>query len=412
MEKTSVLIVGAGLSGLTAANILKAAGRSVKIIEASDDIGGRVRTDLIDGFRMDRGFQVLLTAYPEAKKLLDYRALDLQYFEPGAIILNEAGSTLVADPLRRPLKLLQTLLSPAGTLKDKLLMLKLKHQLKAKTETQIFGGSQLSTLGFLQRYGFSERIIINFFKPFFGGVFLEDLLSTQSDMFGFLFKMFSVGGTAIPALGMGMIARQLARTLQSDEIIFNERVVHIGEGTVRTAKSQTYEASYILLATDENSIAGASDRQTINWKPVSNIYFIADNAPSASKMVLLNASANKLVNNVVVMNNISPYYAPSGKSLVSASLLGDFAAKSPHLLARQVADELSAWFPDAGNWRYLRAYHITHALPGKKINKNELGTGELRLSEHVFRCGDYLMNGSINAAMKSGRLAAEAILSL
>lgn len=412
MEKTSVLIVGAGLSGLTAAKILKAAGRSLKIIEAGDDIGGRVRTDIVDGFRLDRGFQVLLTAYPEAKKLLDYSTLNLQYFEPGAIILNESGSTILTDPLRKPSKLWQTLLSPAGTLKDKLLMLKLKQQLKHKKETEIFAGSPLSTLKFLQQYGFSEKIILNFFKPFFGGVFLEDALSTQADMFEFLFKMFSVGDTAIPALGMGMIARQLARTLQVDEIIFNERVVDVGEGTVRTSQSKTYEADYILLATDENPVLKVPAGDATKWKPVSNIYFIADKTPSASKMVLLNASKNKLVNNVVVINNISPYYAPAGKNLVSVSLLGDFLMKSPHLLAMQATDELSAWFPDARNWRYLRTYHMPHALPDKKINKNDLKTGEIRLSERVFRCGDYLMNGSINAAMKSGRLAAEAILSL
>lgn len=243
-------------------------------------------------------------------------------------------------------------------------------------------------------------------------MFLEDSLSTQADMFEFLFKMFSVGGTAIPALGMGMIARQLARTLQADEIIFNERVVGVSQGTVRTNKSQTYEANYILLATDENTVPGMSAGEAINWKPVSNIYFIADKAPSHSKMVLLNASANKLVNNVVVMDNISSYYAQAGKSLISVSLLGDLAGKSTHLLAKQVTDELSAWFADARNWRYLRTYQIPRALPGKKINRNDLETEEIRLSERVFRCGDYLINGSINSAMKSGRLAAQAILSL
>lgn len=156
MEKTSVLIVGAGLSGLVAAKILKAAGKSVKIIEADDDIGGRVRTDIVEGFRLDRGFQVLLTAYPEAKKQLDYSTLNLQYFDPGAIILNESGSTVVTDPLRKPSKLWQTLLSPAGTLKDKLLMLKLKQQLKHKTEAEIFGVRNFQRCSFCNATGFQK----------------------------------------------------------------------------------------------------------------------------------------------------------------------------------------------------------------------------------------------------------------
>lgn len=413
MEKTDVLIVGAGLSGLTAAKILKATGRSVKVIEASDDIGGRVRTDYIEGFQLDRGFQVLLTAYPEAKKILDYKSLHLHFFEPGAVILNENGFTTVSDPLRNPSKLWKTLFSSAGSMKDKLLMLKLKQQLKRKSIDKIFAESSLTTLEYLKNYGFSENMIGNFFKPFFGGVFLENELETPDNMFEFLFKMFSNGRTAVPALGMGMIAKQLGNSLEKKkEIILNERAIELSDGRVLTNKGQTYEANYVLLATDESSIPGSKTRNSVTGRQVSNIYFIADKKPVSSGMVLLNASKNKLVNNVVVLDNISPYYAPKGKSLISVSVLGDFRERSPDFLERQTMHELRTWFLGAKDWRYLKTYHIHYALPRKQVYKDNLTPCEIRDSDRIFRCGDYLLNGSINGAIKSGRLAAEAILSL
>src|SRR5689334_9769282 len=122
-DNLDVIIIGAGLAGLTAAKLLKAAGKSVKILEASDRPGGRVRTEEVDGFLLDRGFQVLLTAYPETKRFLDYDALELQNFDPGALILNETGTTKIGDPLRQPGALISTLASSAGTLADKFRML-------------------------------------------------------------------------------------------------------------------------------------------------------------------------------------------------------------------------------------------------------------------------------------------------
>jgi len=410
MESSDVLIIGAGISGLTAAKLLQQAGRSVKIIEADDDIGGRVRTDHINGFQLDRGFQVLLTAYPEAKAILDYKALDLRYFDPGAILFNENGFTEVSDPLRQPSKLWTTITSPAGSLGDKFRMLGLKLQLKGRSISEIFKEEPIKTIDYLKEFGFSEMMVSNFFKPFFGGVFLEDELITPSTMFAYLFKMFGEGGTVLPARGMGMIPRQLAASIDKGNIHLNEKVLRIEGNTVFTDKGTNYTAKHILVATDEPSLPKPYTRNNVKGVPVSNLYFIADSAPLRSPMVLLNASKVKLVNNVVVLDNISPYYAPKGKSLISVSVLGDVQQQAPHLLAGRVIDELARWFKDAPTWQYFRSYYISYALPKNKVYSDVVRAKDIRLSEQVYRCGDYLLNGSINAAIKSGRLAAEAII--
>lgn len=242
MEKDiDVIIIGAGLAGLTAASVLKASGKSVLIIEAADAVGGRVRTDEVNGFLLDRGFQVLLTAYPEAKRFLDYKTLELCKFNPGALILNEKGISKIGDPVRQPGTLLSTLFSTAGTLSDKLRMLRLKLRLSGKSLTAIFSERETTTIDYLKKNGFSERILNQFFRPFMTGIFLEDQLSTSSRMFEFVFKMFSEGSAAIPARGMGMIPLQLAKNLSADEIIFNEKADTIESNAVTTFSKSVYK---------------------------------------------------------------------------------------------------------------------------------------------------------------------------
>lgn len=239
-EKTDVIIIGAGMAGLTAACALKASGRTVKLIEAAAEVGGRVRTDNINGFLLDHGFQVLLTAYPEAKALLDYKALNLKYFDPGALLLNETGKHVIGDPLRKPATLFSTITSPAGTFGDKMRLLLLNLRLKSTSTDDIFNQPETSTIAYLKDKGFTYKMLNAFFKPFMSGIFLENQLQTSSRMFEFVFKMFGEGHVAVPALGMGMIPCQLASKLTTQELVLNEKVVKIDGNTVQTAKGKTF----------------------------------------------------------------------------------------------------------------------------------------------------------------------------
>ena len=409
-QEVDVLIIGAGLAGLTAAKVLKTAGKSLLILEASDAVGGRVKTDQVDGFLLDRGFQVLLTAYPETKRFLDYKALDLRSFDPGALILNEEGTIRIGDPIRQPGSLISTLLSPAGTIADKLRMLGLKIKLARKSIDEIFSEKESTTLSYLKNFGFSERIISQFFMPFMTGIFLENKLSTSSRMFEFVFKMFSEGNATIPARGMGMIPLQLAKDLSPTEIVFNERVTLIESNQVITGSGSTYKAKYILIATDQINLPAPHQKASSSYHSVCNMYFTSAKKPFTRSLIALNSLPGRIVNNIAVVNQISPQYSENGDALISLSLIGDHSKHDPAELQASVVEELKFWYPDAVNWKHLKTYHIGYALPDDDHVKNEPDAEAMRLNDQCFVCGDYLMNGSINAAMKSGRLAAEAII--
>ncbi|MGV8963205.1 MAG: FAD-dependent oxidoreductase [Candidatus Saccharimonadaceae bacterium] len=409
--ETDVMIIGAGLAGLAAAKVLKQAGKSVLVIESSNAVGGRVQTDEVNGFLLDRGFQVLLTAYPEAKRFLNYEALALCRFDPGALILNKKGISRIGDPLRQPGALMSTLFSSAGTFADKFKMLRLKLKLSRKTMERIFSEKEISTIDYLKKEGFSETMIRQFFKPFLTGIFLEDQLSTSSRMFEFVFKMFSEGDAAIPAKGMGMIPLQLAQSLSVDELIFNEKVETIDGGSVITSSKSVYKAKYILIATNPIQMPAPFQQHLVkSYHSVTNMYFTADKKPFNMPLIALNTLSGKLVNNIAVMDQISPVYSSNGKALISVSLIGHHLQANQTQLQDRVISEMKFWYADALNWEHLKTYHINYALPNDDQVTNQPGHHLLRLNDQCFVCGDYLMNGSINAALKSGRLAAEAII--
>ena len=410
--KIDTLIIGAGLAGLTAARVLKLAGRKVKIIEASDGPGGRVRTDEVNGFLLDRGFQVFLTAYPEAKHFLDYKALDLKPFSPGSIILTNSGIDEIGDPLREASSLIRTLKSPVGTLSDKFRLLLLRLKLAGISIDEIFSKKETTTLEYLSAVGFGKKIISDFFAPFMSGIYLEQNLDTSSRMFEFVFKMFSESDTAIPAKGMGMIPRQLASDLSVEELILNERAISIDGNKVQTASGNVFEASTILIATTADCIPVPFQRRLIKKKSVTCMYFSADQAPYQKALIALNAIPNRLVNNLAVMSNISSCYAPEGKSLISVSLSGNEQFIKQDELELKVKEELKFWFKECFDWVPIKTYEIPYALPDNSHVINDILPSSIRINYSTFICGDHLLNGSINAAMKSGRIAAEAMLSL
>ncbi|MFV8377951.1 protoporphyrinogen/coproporphyrinogen oxidase [Flavobacterium sp. LB3R33] len=409
--KQDVIIVGAGLAGLSAAVHLHRQGRKVLLLEASDRAGGRIKTDSHEGFLLDRGFQVLLTAYPETQALLNYDQLKLKKMLPGATVLYDGGSFEIADPFRRPSAAFATLFAPVGTLKGKINTLWLKNRLQKLTIKEIFEQPEQTTSKQLTEYGFSPKMIQRFYAPFLSGIFLENELKTSRRMFDFVMKMFSDGDVAVPALGMEEIPKQLVAMLTEGSIQYNTKVTDIDGNTVTIDDGTVFEANQILLATTANNLTKKYfPNQKMASHQVTNIYFEATEAPTNKAVVILNASTQKKwVNNLTVISNVSEAYAPKGKVLISVSYNG-IPTVDDATLAENMKQELKKWYGEKVNsWKMLKAYRIEYALPTQESVRNEIAASEIKISDTLFICGDNLLNGSINAAMKTGRLAAEAM---
>ncbi len=409
--KPTITIIGAGISGLTASVYLHQKGYKVQILEASDRAGGRIKTDIIDGFRLDRGFQVLLTEYPETKALLDYKKLNLKRFLTGATILYDGGQFEIADPFRRPTATFATLFAPVGSLKDKINTFFLKNKLVNISISNLFKQPEIETSAQLKKYGFSQKMIERFYKPFFSGIFLENDLKTSSNMFDFVMKMFSKGDAAIPELGMEEIPKQLVAMLPANSIQYKVKVSAIENTKIICEDGTTLDADKIIIATEAIGLASNYISKTKqNFHPVTNVYFEAKRAPTQKTVVVLNASTDKKwVNNLTVMSNVSHQYAPKGKVLISISYNG-IPAIDDATLAENMKTELKQWYGNqVEDWKMLKTYRINYALPNQEKVSDEVTHSEIKINENLFICGDHLLNGSINAAMKSGRVVAKLI---
>lgn len=406
-----VLIVGAGLAGLTCARLLHERGVEVLLLERSDRVGGRVATDEVGGFRLDRGFQVFLTAYPEAEALLDYDALDLRPFYSGALVRTERGFHRLADPMRQPLGGLGTLAAPVGSLADLLRILKLRTGVRAGSPEQLFERPEMTTSEALRRrWGFSEAMVEHFFRPFVAGFSLDPDLRVSSRFFEFTFRMFAEGNAALPAKGMAEIPRQLAAALPASAIRLETPVASVAPGRVRLEDGGEYTAGAVVVAVEGPAAAGLlREVKDPGSRAVTNLYYAADAAPIEEAILVLNGARSGPINNLAVLTNVAPTYAPSGMALVSVSVLGSHWG-SDEEVERAVRSQLGTWFgKGAERWEHLRSYRIRHALPDQSPPFFSRPPRPARLEAGLFVCGDYRQAGSINGALASGRRAAEAV---
>lgn len=409
MEDQKIYIIGAGISGLVAAIELEKAGFTPVILESSGEIGGRMKTDSLDGFLLDHGFQVINTAYPEAKKYLDYGQLHLKMFDPGAVIFDKTESYIITDPLRNPLKFVGMAFSKVGTFLDKVKMFTLTQELKKKSNEEIFNEPSFPTLQYLKNYGFSDLVITNFFKPFFRGIFLEKHLNTSSRMFEFIFKMFALGNAAVPAKGMGEIPKMLRMQHSKTQIFFNSPVKQVVGKSIHLDNGDIIEADRIIIATQPDRVMPQLHGQFPPAQKVINLYFSLQRSFMARPMIGLLAGEGYLVNNLVFMDDVSDVYSPKDRSLLSVTVLETTLPENDLIKAVQAELELISGVK-ADYFKFIKSYYINYALPAVDDLKYSIPISECKITDHVYLAGDYLLNGSINAAMTSGRIAAEAVI--
>lgn len=410
MTDCDVLIVGGGMAGLACASHLHEARISFRLLEAADAVGGRVRTDVVDGFRLDRGFQVLLTAYPEAQRILDFPALNLQEFEPGALVRFKGKFHRFVDPWRRPGHFFSTALSSLATIPDKFRMARLRSRLCRGSLEQLLNHPETTTLEALRNDGFSEKVIDRFFRPFLGGVFLEPELTTSSRKFEFVFRMFSQGYAALPAQGMEELARQIADRLPAGSIHTNLPVERIEGHTVHLVNGEQHSAKSVVVAVDSSAAARLFGEETQPGCHVSCLYFAASRAPIEEPILVLNGDGQGPINNLCIPSQVSPAYAPDGQSLISVSILDD--SLFDESLLQNVNTQLRDWFGEqVDHWRHLKTYRIPYALPAQPPPALSPVTKSIRRADGLFVCGDYLDIASLQGAMVSGRRVAETVIS-
>lgn len=406
---TMTIIIGAGAAGLTCAKYLKDRGVNATILEASDAVGGRVRTDIVDGFRLDRGFQVMMTSYPEARRLLDFDALKLQPVSSGARIRHGDGFFTMPNPLKDLLSAPQALFSPVGSLFDKFKVLQLSIEARdAEGPETIRSEGDVPTIDFLREYGYSDTIIEKFFLPFFRGVFLDRDLQTRASLFRFLFGRFATGDVVVPESGMQAIPEQIASHLAPEQIRLSSPVKSIDGKTINLMNGESIEAETIVVATDGRSGSEllGEDRE-ICFNGTICLYFESDRSPADETPYLsINSNSGETIDHAIAMSEVAPSYAPAGKTLVSVSIVG-----SPDTADEQIVDEvrneLGNWFGRNRLWRHLRTYRISDALPSFLAGTSMISG--CRIREGVYRCGDYVYYPSLNGAMKAGREVAEMI---
>lgn len=413
MSTKPIVIIGGGLAGLSCAWELEQNSVEAVLLESQDDVGGRVRSDVVDGFRLDRGFQALQTAYPEARRQLDYAALGLHAFQPGALIRTEAGTVRMSDPWRRPQDIFSTLMNGVGTLADRFRLARLRWHVTRRTVEDLWREPDLTTAAYLKDHcGFSADMITRFFRPWFAGVFLEDKLETSSRFFKFIFRMFAVGDVALPKAGMGAIPRQLADRLTATSIRLNTRVESIDGLRVCLENKEIIESRGVVLAVDGLEASRLTNRRIHppGFNATTCLYYAAQEPPFREKLLMLNGDQSPPINNLCVPSNVVSGYAPDGQALVSVSVIGQTDTPSADV-AIAVRRQLRDWFgSQVDQWALLQTCIIRNALPFRPVQHSEATVSACKIADGFYRCGDYCETASIQGAMLSGRKAAEAIV--
>jgi protoporphyrinogen oxidase len=409
MEKSAykIHIIGAGISGLIAAQILENHGYHPTIIEASATVGGRVKSDIVNGYTLDHGFQVLLTSYPAAKKYLDYKALDLQKLLPGARLFKNGKAQTIGDPLRSLSLLFPTLLSNVGTLSDKVKILKLNALLKKKKNALIFQTEEKTTVQYLKDFGFSNEIITDFFKPFFSGIFLETELETSSRMFEFVYKMFGDGLAVIPKEGMQAIPNQLKNNLKKTTFKFNSPVKEVKDKHIILEDGPTLQSHITIIATDASPLISNLKNQETQWKSCDTLYFETEKSVIKKPLIGLIADEDTLINNIFYHTSVATLNKKS-KGLLSVTVIKNHPLAENAFIKKVVAELYSKCA--IKDVTFLKRYQIKKALPVLRNLQYEISSTETKLKSTLFLAGDQLLNGSLNAAMIAGERAAMGVI--
>lgn len=348
---------------------------------------------------------------------LDYAALDLQRFLPGAVIRHNGAFHTISDPFRAPLQALEGLFAPVGTLADKLRVALLRNALLREPLQTILSPSalQMPLDTFLLQRGFTPAFISAFFRPFYQGIFLAPLSEQSSSMFQFVFRMFAEAPASLPANGIGSVTQLMREQLPANvEIHLNTPVTYVDAGHVEV-RGEVLTAPIIVLATEGPEAVRLLGSKIDTNKSRGSIclYFASDRPSPVSKPILvLNGDSKEEgpVNNMFVPSQVAPGYAPPGKTLISTTIVGDGLGKGNEALEREVRQQMSRWFGEekVNEWRLLAVYRIPHSQSAQ--SPDFVFHRETQLGEGLFVCGDHRNSPTLHGAIRSGQAAARQAL--
>jgi len=399
-----IAVIGDGIAGIYCCSELIKQGYEVDLYEKSGEIGGRMKTDLIEGFLIDHGFHVLQTGYEFTQSVIDYEKLEPMAFEPGTLVIRSSSKRnkiwRLSDPFRRPLSSFIDAFGLFASPLDMLKVLIMRRKIMKMSTEEIFDKGDLTTEEWLHNQGFSQGFINRFFYPLFSGIFLESELRTNERLFKFVFRTMSKGDMVLPKNGIKSIPLILSKSIPKPNIKLNSDVELVSKNLISIdGKKISYDG--VVVAFD--------DRAKVSKKHVWTLYFSAEKSPFPSKHIMLNSeirNSDNLISYVSVPSDIQPNYSPTGKSLICITVLGDKCEKlglrSEEQVLTKVKSELLQWYgEDTKSWQSITVQHIINALPetdspvfSKITPKDDLG---------FFRCGDYTMHGSVEGTLISAR---------
>lgn len=403
--RCDVAVVGAGLAGLSAAERLTRAGLDVVVLEASDGVGGRARTDEVDGFLLDRGFQVLNTGYPAARRILDLDALDLQEFDRAALLHLDGRSHRVGDPRRELLAVPRAIGAPFGGVRSKAALAAYAGTVTLEPVSRIMRQDDVPAIERWASRGLDGKVVDRVLRPFFSGLLLEEEMTTSSRFVDLMMRMFARGSSTLPAGGMQQMAEQLAARLQAGSVHLDTPVRAVEAHKV-TTDAGPIDALAVIVATDADTadtLLGGSLGKT-DWKGVTTIYHVAAEAPLSTPTLVIDPSPDSPVNNTAVITAASPSYAPDARSLIATSLVHGRQTSFDEKVVRERLATL--YDTSTSGWEHLATYDIPKGLPAMPAPhdfRKPVRHGD------VYVCGDHRDTSSIQGSLVSGERAAKAV---
>ena len=405
-----IAIIGAGIAGLYCTKSLLSNGYDVELFEKSDRIGGRMKTDLVEGFQLDHGFHVIQTGYDLTKQIIDYNQLSIKAFEPGAKVIrpskNNSRIWRLSDPFRRPFSSFRDAFGFFASPFDMLRILKIRRRLRKMSVEEIFAKGDMNTKQWLRSQGFSHSFINRFFHPLFGGIFLESELRTNERLFKFIFRTMSKGDMVLPKNGIQAVPNFLASQIPNERIHLNTRVETFTKDSITVdGVKKKYDA--VIVAYDH--------RQNLSSKHVWTVYFSAPKSPLTSNHIMLNSQirdSKNIISYISVPSDIQPNYSPKDKSLICVTIVGDkcdeLGLLNEQQVTNKVTEELSDWFGDiSSDWSLISVQHIANALP--ETDSEIFQPKSLASQAEYFSCGDYMFHGSVEGTFLSAKRTVEEV---